>query len=206
MLDKYLKTPVEMALRPLVNSLAKTNIHPCTITITGFLVGIVGMILIAFQFYLWGLVAILLNRVFDGIDGQLARSTKRTTDAGAFLDTVFDFIFYSGIVLAFGISDEQNRLSALVLMLSFVSTCASFLGFATLAAKNNMQSDVYPNKTLYYLGGITEGTETIAVFILFCLFYNHFPTIAYGFAALCTITTITRIIQGYWLLKAVEHS
>ena len=48
-------------------------------------------------------------------------------------------------------------------------------------------------KSLYYLGGLTEGTETIIFFVLFCLLPDWFPTLAYVFAAGCVITTTSRI-------------
>ena len=48
----------------------------------------------------------------------------------------------------------------------------------------------------YYLGGLTEASETIAVFTAMCLFPAWFPTLAWGFAALCALTTMTRIVTG----------
>ena len=39
-----------------------------------------------------------------------------------------------------------------------------------------------------------EGAETIAFFILFCLFPSIFPTLAIIFAALCLLTVVQRVI------------
>ena len=206
MIDKYLKTPLEKLLHPLVIAVAKTNIHPNMVTVVGFIIGVLGMGLITQNLYTEGLIAIIINRILDGLDGHLARHTQRTSDAGGFLDTVLDFIFYSGVVVAFGISAEHNLLPALILVFSFVGTCSSFQSFATLAQKHNIKSDTYPNKALYYMGGITEGTETIVVFVLFCLFPNYFGIIAYTFALLCAITTLTRIIQGYIMLRNAKNN
>ena len=49
------------------------------------------------------------------------------------------------------------------------------------------------NKSFYYLGGITEGTETILLFVIVLLFPAWFPAAAYVYGALCWLTTIGRI-------------
>ena len=61
----------------------------------------------------------------------------------------------------------------------------------------------YAHKSLYYLGGLTEGTETILLFVLSCLFPAHFAWLAWLFGALCWLTTATRIASGYETLKRV---
>ena len=52
-------------------------------------------------------------------------------------------------------------------------------------------------------GGLAEGFETIAVFVAMCLLPESFPLIAYGFAALCALTTVIRWRQG-WLAFSGE--
>ena len=81
------------------------------------------------------------------------------------------------------------------LLLSHATGC-SFLAFAVLAAKQGLTSTDYPTKGFYYLGGLTEATETIMVFVLMCLLPAWFPLLAYIFAGLCLLTTATRIAAG----------
>jgi hypothetical protein len=52
-------------------------------------------------------------------------------------------------------------------------------------------------KGIFYLGGLTEGTETIILFSLICILPNWFAVLAYGFSALCVITTLSRWYQGW---------
>ena len=73
-----------------------------------------------------------------------------------------------------------------------------------MAGKRNIDNPVYKNKSLYYMSGLTEGTETIGCFILFCLFPEHFTLIAYIYSALCWITTFNRIWSGFHTLKENE--
>jgi phosphatidylglycerophosphate synthase len=145
---------------------------------------------------LLALLFILLNRLLDGLDGTLARMTT-PTDKGGFLDIVLDFLFYSSIPLGFALANpEQNALAAAVLIYAFIGTGCSFLAFAVIAAKRQMSSTDYPNKSFYYLGGLTEATETILVFSLMCLWTEWFAVFAYIFASLCAITTFLRIRAG----------
>jgi phosphatidylglycerophosphate synthase len=139
--------------------------------------------------------------LFDGLDGALARLTT-ATDRGAFLDISLDFIFYASIPLAFAIADPAaNALPAAVLLAAFVGTASSFLAFAVLAALRGLKSVVYPNKGIYYLGGLTEATETLACFALMCLWPAQFALWAYGFAVLCVLTIATRLWAGWQALS-----
>ena len=48
---------------------------------------------------------------------------------------------------------------------------------AALAAQRGQKSVAYPTKGLYYLGGLTEATETLACFALMCLWPQHFAAV-----------------------------
>ena len=89
------------------------------------------------------------------------------------------------------------------LLFAFIGTGSSFLAFAALAARHQIANPGYAHKSLYYLGGLTEGTETILLFVLGCLFPAHFAWLAWLFGALCWLTTATRICSGYQTLKRV---
>jgi phosphatidylglycerophosphate synthase len=46
----------------------------------------------------------VLNRLFDGLDGALARR-RGLTDAGGFLDISLDFLFYALVPFGFMLAD-----------------------------------------------------------------------------------------------------
>jgi phosphatidylglycerophosphate synthase len=190
--------------------IVRAGISADQVTVVGFLVGLLAVPLLAFQYYELALVAILLNRVSDGLDGAVARRTQ-LTDAGGFLDIVLDFIFYSAVVFGFLLTaPEQNAIAAGVLLVTFMGTGATFLAFASVAGKRGIENPDYPNKSLHYMGGLTEGFETIMAFVAFCLWPQHFSVLAYVFATACWVTAITRIVAGYRTLKqpvaAGEHN
>jgi phosphatidylglycerophosphate synthase len=202
MLDRWTLKWITPGLKKTADLIGKTPVSADVVTLTGFLVGILAVPALWQEMYSAALAIILLNRILDGVDGTLARM-RGPTDAGGFLDITLDFIFYSAVILGFALArPEQNGLAAVTLILSFVGTGTSFLAFAVMAAKHNIKSVQYPQKSLYYLGGLTEGTETILIFVAFCLFPDHFPILAYTFAALCGLTTILRIHAGYHTLKS----
>jgi phosphatidylglycerophosphate synthase len=160
-------------------------------------VGMAAAAAIATQHYLSGLALLLLSRLMDGLDGAVARATT-PTDRGGFLDITLDFVFYAAIPLAFALADPaQNALPAAVLLAAFVGTGSSFLAFAIVAEKRQLTSLALPDKSFYFLGGLTEATETIAAFVAMCLWPQWFAPIAYGFALLCAITTVLRIRWGW---------
>lgn len=96
-----------------------------------------------------------------------------------------------------------NALAAAWLLFAFIGTGSSFLAFAALAAKHNIDNPGYAHKSFYYVGGLTEGTETIVLFVLCCLFPAHFTLLAWVFGALCWLTTTTRIWSGYLTLRSL---
>lgn len=196
MLDRYTVSLISKPLNIMAQGLDRLNTTPNQVTGVGFIIGMTAIPLLSQQLYLLALGVILLNRLGDGLDGALAR-IQGSSDFGGFLDIVCDFIFYSGVIFGFALaSPEQNALYATMLIFTFIGTSCSFLAFAIMATKKNIQHTVYPYKSFYYLGGITEGTETIAFFILFCLYPDWFPIIATIFSALCLITIIMRFFAA----------
>lgn len=196
MLDRKILDLTRSTLLSLARKLVAKGIRADQVSWLGFLLGLCAVPLITLQHELWAIVFILLNRLADGIDGSIARLTT-PTDRGAFLDIALDFLFYSAIPLAFALANpQQNALAAVILLYAFVGTGSSFLAFAVIAAKRQLSSTHFPEKGFYYLGGLTEATETIAVFVLMCLLPQYFWALAYIFAALCALTTATRIVAG----------
>ncbi|MCH9780554.1 MAG: CDP-alcohol phosphatidyltransferase family protein [Alphaproteobacteria bacterium] len=173
----------------------KRNITPDKLTIVGFVFGIAAAFLVALSLPLMALIAIGANRFLDGLDGNLARKIG-TSDRGGFLDITCDFLFYASMPLGFAFMNaESNALPAAFVIFSFIGTGSSFLAYAIFAEKHKIP--VRMAKSFHYLGGLTEAVETIAFFVLSCLFPAYFPVFAYIFGSLCLLTTAMRIYTGY---------
>ena len=196
MLDRFILRLLQPALRQFARPLARMGVSANALTWSGFAVGLVGAMLITQEAYGAALLAIAASRLGDALDGAVARQTQ-PTDLGGFLDITLDFVFYASIALAFALADPaRNALASAVVLAAFVGTASSFLAFAVLAAKRGLHNLDYPNKSFYFLGGLTEGTETLVFFAAACLWPHHFAPLAYGFAALCALTLVSRLVWG----------
>lgn len=201
MLDPYATALIRRPVTAAARQLARWGLSANSITLAGFALGVFAAFLIANELYLTGAATLFGSRLLDALDGAVARQGQ-STDAGGFLDITLDFLFYASIPLAFALADPtRNALAAAVLLAAFMGTSTSFLAFAALAAKRGLSSTAYPNKSFYFLGGLTEATETLACFAAMCLWPQHFATLAYGFAALCAITIATRLWWGWRALS-----
>lgn len=201
MLDKYIVPLLRPTLARVAERIDRVGISADVLTVAGFFFGVACVPLVALGFPGVALVFLLINRLADGLDGELAR-LRNPTDAGGYLDITLDFIFYAIFPLGFALIDpSQNALPAAILIASFVGTGASFLAFATQAEKRSIVSPDFSYKSLFYLNGLAEGTETIICFSLMCLFPQHFAMFAWVFAMVCVITAINRVYFGYKTLQ-----
>ncbi|MBI1209957.1 MAG: CDP-alcohol phosphatidyltransferase family protein [Alphaproteobacteria bacterium] len=193
MLDAIIRKRIDPPLAEIARYALKWRISATTATITGFVLGLAATGLVASEVYLPAAVMLLLSRFFDALDGAIARQS-RVTDLGGFLDIVLDFIVYASVVFGFALADPAaNALAAAFLVTSFIATASTFLAYAVFAAKHDMTTDIRGWKSLYYLGGLTEGTETILCLVLMCVFPAWFSTIAVVYAVMCWITAGTRV-------------
>ena len=197
MFDRPAQALMAPALQVLARGLVRRGVAADVVSWAGFALGIAAAVCIAWQHWLLGLALILASRLADGLDGMVARLTA-PTDRGAFLDITLDFLFYASIPLAFALADPAaNALAAAVLLAAFIGTGSSFLAFAVLAERRGLKSLAYPSKGLYYLGGLTEASETLACFIAMCLWPSLFAPLALGFAVLCGLTLLARLHVGW---------
>jgi len=202
MFDAKLLPLQRRLIHPLAGRLHARSVGADSITLAGFALGLLGVLAAAYGLYWLALAGLVANRLADGLDGEVARLAG-PTDRGAFLDIALDFLFYALFPLGFAIADPAtNALPAAVLVASFVGTGSSFLAFSIIAERRGLTSEDYPSKGIFYLGGLTEGAETIGLFVLICLLPGWFPVLALIFAAACFVTTLTRWLAGWRLFGA----
>ena len=200
MLDSRLRPIIDPVSNAVGARMAALGVSANMVTFAGGLLGLAAFAAICQSAFLMGLGFIALNRIADGLDGAVARH-KGVSDLGGFLDIVFDFIFYSLVPLGFAVADPDNAVAACFLVVSFMGTGSSFLAFAIMAEKRGISTTIRGTKSLYYLGGLTEGTETIAALALMCLLPEWFSVIAYVFGGLCWLTTASRV---WWAREAFD--
>jgi phosphatidylglycerophosphate synthase len=193
MLDPAARRLIDPGLNRMGRMLAARGISANSVTLVGLGLGLLAALLIALGYPALALLPLLTSRLADGLDGAVARATQRT-DFGGYLDIAADFLFYGAIPMAFVWADPaQNGAAGAFLLTSFYFNGASFLGYATIAAKRGMETERQGLKSLYFSNGLLEGTETILFFVALCLLPTLFVPLAWGFGALCFVTGTLRI-------------
>lgn len=193
MLDRYARQLIDPPLNRMGRALAAKGFTADSVTVTGLVLGLLAALLIAMGVPAWALVPLLASRLADGLDGAVARATRKT-DFGGYLDIAADFLFYGAIPAAFVIHDPaSNGAAGAFLLASFYFNGTSFLGYAILAEKRGHMTDAQGQKTLFYSDGLLEGTETILFLVALCLLPAYFSPLAWVFGVLCFATAILRI-------------
>ena len=119
MFDARLRPLVDRILDPVGAFVARRGVTANQVSFAGFGLGIAAAIAVALGFEIAAVALIIANRVCDGLDGAVARSTGGT-DLGAYLDITLDFLFYSAVPFGFAVADPANALAAAFLIFSFV--------------------------------------------------------------------------------------
>lgn len=198
MLDARARRLVAPALDRAGARLSDAGVAPLALTAAGWLAGVASCLAVASQHWLIGLILWLVNRLLDGLDGPTARR-RAATDLGGFLDIVADFSIYGGFVAAVAVAVPDARLACVALLLAYYLSGTAFLALSSLVERRaRTEGD---GRSLRFIGGLAEGTETIGVYVLFCLLPAHAATIAWVFAAAVAITAVQRVILGIRTLR-----
>ena len=178
--------------------LGKIGISANAVSWAGFAIGIFAINFISMEMYGWALLAIILNRLCDGLDGAIARSTK-VTDFGVFLDACLDYIFYGGVIFAFALANQaENALAAACMLMGFASAACATLAYSVIAYKNNSDNQLNLDHSPFYLGGLLQGSETLVALIILCLFPSWFPVMAIMLGVLSLIKAFSLIVAAYY--------
>lgn len=196
MLDATARKLIDPPLNALGRTLAARGVTADGVTLAGLGLGLLAALMIAIGWPVLAVVPLLASRIADGLDGAVARATQKT-DFGGYLDIACDFLFYGAVPFAFVVMDPSaNAIAGAFLLTSFYFNGTSFLGYAILAEKREMETSAQGIKSLYFANGLLEGTETIVFFVLLCLFPASFAMLAWIFGTLCFATATLRIIAA----------
>lgn len=192
MLDTIMRPLIDPPLNSAGGFLARRGVSATAVTMAGLVIGLLAALAIGTGYFAVAFALIVVNRIADGLDGAVARAST-PTDRGGYLDIVVDYVFYGSIPFAFAVvSPAHNAIPAAALLAGFCLTCASFLTFATIAAKRGLETETHGKKSFFYSFGLVEGTETVAFFLAMAAMPHWFPVLAWVFAALCVLTAMQR--------------
>jgi len=184
MLDNPLRQLVAPALVPAAGTLARRGLGADALTVIGFVAGLAAIPAIAMHHYWIGLALIFLNRLFDALDGAVARHTH-VTGRGAFLDMTLDLIVFAGLPFAFALADPSHALAGAFLIFAIAASGASAIFFNVLKEGGG--------NLFGYIGRIMEDSELTLAFAIACIVPAWFGVIAYVVGVLCFVTAGARI-------------
>jgi len=186
--------------------LADRGVQPLTLTAAGWLVGVGACVAVARQAWVVGLVLWLLNRLLDGLDGPVARH-RGATDLGGFLDIVADFSVYGGFVVGVAVAVPDARLGCVALLTAYYVSGTAFLALSSLVERRGGDGadpaggHSGDGRSLRFVGGLAEGTETVAVYALICLVPGWAVGLVWVFTVAVAVTAVQRVVMGVHLLK-----
>lgn len=137
MLNKFRKY-FENILITAARVLLRAGFSPNLCTAVSMIIGFLSALFIALKIYVLAAILVLASGSLDALDGTIARLTRRETKIGAFLDSMFDRVVDSAILLALIYTLTCNALfldsllaalfMALSLMISYARARAESLG------------------------------------------------------------------------------
>ncbi|CAN5593115.1 CDP-alcohol phosphatidyltransferase family protein [soil metagenome] len=196
MLDIPVRRAVAPALDRTAAGLDRAGVQPLVVTGVGWLLGVGACLAAGTGHWHLALLGWILNRTLDGLDGALARRYG-ATDLGGYLDLLADFSIYGGFVLAVGIEVPGARVACLALFTAYYLSGTAFLALSPLLERRGVTGD---GRSVVFVGGLAEGTETVLAYVAFCLWPAQAEAIAWVFAVMVGITVVQRVAHGIWIL------
>ena len=112
---RELKPTFERLIEPLVMLLKKLGATPNAITVAGLAFVVIGSYFLYLQEYFLSFIFLLVGALSDAIDGSLARRAGKSSDFGAFLDSLLDRVSDAIPFIAITLSAQDKLLSLLAL-------------------------------------------------------------------------------------------
>lgn len=200
MLDPMVRRALAPTLERVGRRLAGLGVSADALTVAGLVLGLGAALAVATTRWWLGLGLWLVSRLLDGLDGAVARAGS-PSESGAFLDIVSDFTVYGAFVVGVAVAVPDARLACAVLLFTYYVNGASFLAYSSLAERRGLAAR--DERSLRFLGGLTEGTETVLVHSLFCLVPAAAAPIAWIFAVAVGLTALWRTVFAARALRGL---
>ncbi|MBA4116387.1 MAG: CDP-alcohol phosphatidyltransferase family protein [Rubrobacter sp.] len=198
MLDEELREGAKPLYKLTTRVLAERGVTGNTLTGVGLGIGALCLVAIAFGLNTVALILWLLNRLLDGLDGEVARLRGESSKFGAFVDIVADFFVYGGFLVALAIQHPDARLALVALFFAYYLNGTVFLALSGILER--LKREQLTERGLHFRRSLAEGFETILVGTLFLLLPGYVSTIAWVFAAMVFISSAQRMWDGRRML------
>lgn len=183
--------------------LVRWGVRANQLTAIGWLVGVGACVAVGFRLWMLALASWLLNRLFDGLDGAVARR-RGASEFGAYFDLVADFSIYAGFVGALALTRPDTRVASVVLLCTYYVSAVALLGGAALLDRRNVVRG--DDRGVRFLGGLAEGFETIVAYGVILLAPSRAVEVEWIFAVMVLVTALQRLQYVRHALRAIPAS
>ncbi len=197
MFDERMRSLKDNAINPLAGNLS--DVPPWLLTMLGLVMGVITAVSLYQQQYLIGLIFWGLNRLFDGLDGAVARLSGHASDFGGYIDILFDFIIYAAIPIGLvlgqqsGTDGDTITLALIFLLATYYVNGASWMYLAAILEKRN-QGNANKLTSITVPSGLIGGTETILFYTAFIILPSYIFWLFGVMGSLIIITIGQRLI------------
>ena len=167
----------------IVGLLSALRVHPNILTLIGLAINIVAAVLFAKGIWFFAGLVVIFAGIFDIVDGEVARRTKRVTKFGAFFDSVIDR--YSDVVLLLGMMMWYAKVNS---MFYLALTGLVLIGSLMTSYTRARAESLIPSCKV----GFLERPERIVLLIIGALF-NRMAQVLWVVAILSNWTVSQRI-------------
>ncbi|MCC0637215.1 MULTISPECIES: CDP-alcohol phosphatidyltransferase family protein [unclassified Clostridioides] len=193
MLDTHARKYVEPFIIKGAEFFLKLKLTPNNVTIIALIVGISTSLFIYLDMKVLAIITLWVSGYLDAVDGDMARSSNKTSLFGTLMDITFDRIVEISMILVFGLKMIDVRLNLMILLSSILMSMTIFLTVGALTDKKGM-------KSFYYQAGVAERSEGFILFTLMILFQSYIGTIANLFSIVVLFTAVQRLLEAKKIL------
>lgn len=204
MLDATLRPWLRPGLERLAGVAVRRGTPPLAFTLAGLVLGLAAAVAAGFALWWAALALWLVSRVFDGLDGPVARLSGRSSAFGGWADFTSDMAVYGAFVAGCAIGQPDARIACLVLLVAYYVNAGTLLGLSAAAEKAGITAP--DDRTFHFTRGLAEGTETIVVHALMVLAPAFMASIAWTFAGAVAITIAQRVRLAHRMLGGTPAS
>ncbi|MDB0441101.1 CDP-alcohol phosphatidyltransferase family protein [Clostridioides difficile] len=193
MLDTHARKYVEPFISKGAKFFLKLKLTPNNVTIIALVVGISTSLFIYLDMKVLAIITLWVSGYLDAVDGDMARSSNKTSLFGTLMDITFDRIVEISMILVFGLKVIDVRLNLMILLSSILMSMTIFLTVGALTDKKGM-------KSFYYQAGVAERSEGFILFTLMILFQSYIGMIANLFSIVVLFTAVQRLLEAKKIL------
>ncbi|MBU6495427.1 MAG: CDP-alcohol phosphatidyltransferase family protein [Acidobacteria bacterium] len=197
MIDARARIMVAPVLARVAGRLDRRGVSPDALTLAGVGAGLLSVGAILLHWWWIALGGWWANRVLDGLDGALAR--RRTpSEIGGYLDLVADFFIYGALVGSLGYAIPSARVASLFLLVAYYLSGTALLAGSAIIARRGAPDE---ERSLIFLGGLAEGTETIVAMSLIMVHPGWAVPVEVGFGVMVMVTFVQRVAGALSILR-----